>query len=421
MKKQILIVGLLMISAITFGQKKEIKTALKSIKSGNYSAAIRTLQQAEGMLSNADSALKEHYYLAKGQAYIGDAGNDYEKLVIAADSFEKVLALNPKSKYKSETLQGLEEVRAGLVNGAIEDQNSKRNSLASKKLYRAYNLSKKDTSYLYYAASNAVNSKDYNDAITYYTELLDIGYTGIEKQYFATNIETKVEEKFNSEKERNLVLKSGKYAIPKEKISESSRGEILRNMTLIYIRQGKTEEAQELMTKARSENPDDITLMEAEARMYYNSGDMVSYKKIINEMITKNPNNSELYYNLGVVSNNNGKPEEALKYYAKALELNPDYAEALINKAQIILNKESKIVDEMNALGTSTADYNRYDELKEVKSNLYKDAIPYLERASVLRPKNIELLKTLKNIYSTLGNDNKAKEMKAKLEVIENN
>ena len=42
MKKQILIAGFLMASAITFGQKKEIKIAQKAIKSGNFSEAIST-------------------------------------------------------------------------------------------------------------------------------------------------------------------------------------------------------------------------------------------------------------------------------------------------------------------------------------------------------------------------------------------
>ena len=42
---------------------------------------------------------------------------------------------------------------------------------------------------------------------------------------------------------------------------------------------------------------------------------------------------------LGVASARNGEKEEAMEYYSKAIELNPDYAEALINKAQLILDR----------------------------------------------------------------------------------
>jgi len=421
MKKQILIAGLLMISAITFGQKKEIKNADKAVKSSKFSEAISYLKVAEPLITNADISMQEHYYFVKGKAYLGDAGNSFEKLNTAGDAFEKVMGLNSRSKYKDDVENGLEEVRVALINSAISDQKVKKNEEASNKLYRAYQLKRQDTSILYYAAGNAVNAKNYDKAIAYYNELVDINYTGIKREFLATNKETNEEEKFNSKTDRDEKLKTGGYIIPKERNSKSRRGDILRNMTLIYVNKGDSEKAATLMKKARKENPDDVDLMKAEADMYYKSGDMVSYKKIINEVISKNPNNPELYYNLGVASNKNGEKEAALEYYSKALELNPDYAEALINKSQLILNKEGAIVEEMNSLGTSTADYNRYDELKIVKDNLYKEAIPFLERASVLRPKNVELIRTLKNIYSQVGMDDKAKEMKSKLESLAGN
>ena len=419
MKKQILIAGLLMISAITFGQKKEIKTAEKAIKAGNFSEAMSVLKSAESLISNADSNLKEHYYYAKGKAYLGGAEDNFENLNIAGDSFDKVLSLNPNSKYKKDVENGIQELRAALINSAIVDQKTKKNEEASNKLYRAYKINKEDTSILYYAAGNAVNAKNYNKALEYYQELIDLGYTGIKKEYYATNKESNEPKKFASKEKRNEGLKGGEYILPKDKNSESSRGDILRNMTLMYVSTGDTEKAKALMIKARQENPDDIALMKAEAEMYYKAGDMAAYKKIINEVISKDPNNPELYYNLGVASSKNGEKEEAIKYYTKALELNPDYAEALINKSQLILNKEGAIVEEMNALGTSTADYNRYDELKIVKDNLYKEVIPYLEKASELRPKNMELLRTLKNIYSNLGMDDKSKAIKAKISSLE--
>jgi len=63
MKKQILIAGLLVVSAITFGQKKEIKSAQKAIKSAEFTEAIATLNGVEGLIPNADSNLQELYYL----------------------------------------------------------------------------------------------------------------------------------------------------------------------------------------------------------------------------------------------------------------------------------------------------------------------------------------------------------------------
>ncbi len=416
MKKQFLVIGLLLVSAITFGQKKEIKTAQKSIKSGNFSEAISTLASIESLVDNAESSTKEQYHLIVGQAYLGAAGNDYEKLNMAATSFENVLSINKNSKYATDATQGLEEVGIALINSAQLDQKNQKYIEGSKKIYRGYTLRKNDTIFLYYAASLATDGKDYDLAIKRYEELMDIGYTGITEEFYATKKGTKEETKFSSKVERDLLVKRGEYVIPRSKFSKSKKGTILKNMTFIYLDQGKKEKATELMKKARAESPNDKNLMYAEAELYYTSGDMTNYKRIISELIKSDPNNSDLYYNLGVASANNGEKDEAMEYYSKAIEINPNYAEALINKAQLILDGEKVIIEEMNSLGTSNADYDRYDVLKEEKNKIYKEALPYLESASKLRPESMDIIKTLKGIYGLLGMDAKEKEMKTILE-----
>jgi tetratricopeptide (TPR) repeat protein len=174
MKKQILIAGFLMLSAITFGQKKEIKLAQKHIKSAEFTEAIATLNGVEGLIPNAESNLQELYYLVKAEAYLGGAGNDYEKMNIAADAYEKVLSLNKKSKYAAEAKLGLQEMINVLLMSAQLDQTTQEYLNGSKKIYRGYRLSKKDTIYLYYAASLAKDGQDYNTAINYYEELIDL-------------------------------------------------------------------------------------------------------------------------------------------------------------------------------------------------------------------------------------------------------
>lgn len=416
MKKQILIVGLLMVTAMAFGQKKEIKSAQKEIKSDNFSEAISTLKGVEGLIPNADSSVKELYYLVKGEAYLGGADNDYDKMNAAADAYEKVLSLNENSKYAAEAKLGLQKTTNVLLISAQLDQGAKQYLEGSKKIYRGYTLNKKDTIYLYYAASLAKDGQAYGDAIKYYEELIDISYTGIKEEFYATKKGTKEESKFDTADERNAALKKGEYVIPRSKFSKSKKGDILKNMTFIYIKKGENEKAALLMKKAREESPDDLNLMYAEAEMYYKSEDMVNYKKVINEVIKKDPTNPDLYYNLGVASAKNDEKEAAINYYTKAIELNPDYTEALINKAQLILDGESVIVEEMNSLGTSNADYDKYDLLKEKKNDIYREALPYLESASKLRPDSMDIVRTLKGIYGLLGMDEKENAMKAIME-----
>ncbi len=417
MKTRILITGLAFVSAISFGQKKEIKKAEKAVKSNSYAEALTYLSEAEGLLSAADNETKALFYATKGQALFGSGGLDSAKLKESAEAFTTALTLDPKMEVQlSEPLQKL---RAALINGAIKDQNAQQYKMATEKLYASYMVTKKDTSDLYFAAGNAVNGKDYDTAISYYQMLLDQGYTGATKEYVATRKETGEVEAFESENLRNISLKTGEFIKPEFRVTESRKGEILRNMTLIYIERGDNEKATGLMKTARAENPKDVYLMRADADMSYKMGDITRYNELMEKIVATDSENPELYFNLGISNDQLGNKEKALEYYTKALELKPEYEAALINVAALKLSDEDKLVEEMNSLGNSSADNKKYDELKKQRENSYKEALPYLEKAYKINSSNQNVLKYLMNIYGQIGEDAKYKEAKAKLEALE--
>ncbi len=416
MKTRILITGLAFVSAISFGQKKEIKKAEKAVKSNEYKEALTYLNEAEPMLGSADNDLKAQYYAVKGEALYGSGSADYTKLKDATEAFNTALEMDPKME--AQLAVQIQNLRAALINSAVKDQTAGQYKMATDKLYTSYTLSK-DPSDLYYAASNAVNGKDYDSAIKYYQMALDSGYTGETSEFVATNKETGEVEAFESENIRNIAIKSGQYIKPEKRVTESKKGEILRNMTLIFIEQGDNEKATALMKTARAENPNDLYLMRADADMSYKMGDITRYNEIMSKIVASDPENPEIYFNLGVGSAEIGNNEKAIEYYNKALELNPDYEAALINIAVLKLSAEDKLVEEMNSLGSSRADNQKYDELKKQRNDIYKGTLPYLEKAYKLKPDSQEVVRTLMNIYGQLADDAKYKEMKAKLESLE--
>jgi len=287
--------------------------------------------------------------------------------------------------------------------------------LASEEYYTAYSYGKQDTLYLFNAAISSGLDKNFDSAIKYYKTLGELGYTGKIITYTAVEIETGEVKSFGSEMERNLFIKSGDYNKPETVISKSAKSIILRNLTIAYIEKGDNENALYLMKELREENPEDISLIRTEAEMVYKMGDVERYKELMQEVLSLDSTNPEIYFNLGVVSKNIGDNEKALEYYENALELKPDYAEVLINIADLLLSEDEQIIEEMNALGTSRADNKKYDELQAKRKELFTNSIPYLESASKLRPDKIELVKTLMNIYSQLGQDDKYKVLKSRL------
>ena len=191
MKKQIVVALAILVGTFAFAQKKELKTAEKAIKSGNFADAKSALNSAEGLLGAADDKTKARYYFLMGQAQYANGTGSNEDVAGAVASFDKVAEIEgPKGKYSAQ----IDELKTQMLNNFLTKANAAIQSKDYKKssVYfdNAYRMSPKDTIYLYYAASTAVTAKDYNTSLSYYEELRDLKYTGIAMQYSATNKET---------------------------------------------------------------------------------------------------------------------------------------------------------------------------------------------------------------------------------------
>ena len=422
MKKQLMLVIALMATTLVIGQKKELKKAQKALESLNYTETLNLLNQAEVKFAEMDKDQVVQFYLMKTEALIGsgEAVSDNNLTnAVEALSQAKSRGLSGEAQERADRIIGT--LRGVYVNKAIEAQNNEKYAQASDLLTQGYTLSPTDTSFLYYAAGNLVNGQLFDQALEKYTQLLDMGYTGIREEFYAVSKASGEEVLFESRAQREEGMKFGLYEQPRDVKTESVESDLLQKVTLIYINQGEDEKAVALMARARAANPNDVNLMRSEADLAYKMGDMAKYREVMEEVVTTDPNNPELFYNLGVSAMQVGENDRAKTYYARALELDPSYSFAQINMASLILQEEGSIVEEMNNLGTSAADNRRYDELKEERKNMYREALPYLEGASQTVPDNIDVLRTLMNIYSQLSMTPEYKATKAKVAELEGN
>ncbi|WP_136480871.1 tetratricopeptide repeat protein [Cognatitamlana onchidii] len=414
MKKQIIVALAIALGGFSFAQKKELKAAEKAIKSKGFADAVTALNAVEPMLESLDPKLKEKYYYLHSLALFADGQGKDADIDVALKDLEKL-----EDTYQNEK----SELKTQMTNDFLQKGNKqyeqKNYGEASKYFEKTYDLNTKDTVYLYYAAATAVSVPDYDRALVLYQKLKDLGYTGIVEEIVATNKETGEVDTFPSVSMRDLSVKSGTHENPEIRKTDSKRGEIVKNVALIYVNNGDNEKAIEAMKDARAASPNDVNLILSEANVHFKMGNMEEFGKLLEEAVEIDPNNAELRYNLGVIAAEANHPEEAKAYYEKAIELDPKYVNAYINISALILSGEQPLIEEMNGLGNSSADNKRYDELREQREKLYSDAVPYLTKALEMAPKNINAAKTLMNIYSILGETDKFKEMKAKVEDIE--
>lgn len=420
-RNYIVLTAALMLGVSVFGQKDELKLAEKALKRDNLIETASALKQAESVLSNATEEEKAKYLYLKGRLELALANNGENKsdnLNASAETFLELIKHESqlgKPKYAEMAGDYILELRRELINTAVEENEASEFEKASTKLYKSYLLDTNDTIKLYYAASSAVTGTHYDIALKYYNELVKLGFTGKTQSYTAVNKETNEVENFGpSSITRDLMIQQGTHINPRVLKEPSKRGEIVKNIALIYNIQGDSENAKRAIVEARKENPDDFSLLLTEANMYLESKEMAKYQELIKEAIQRAPDNPDLYYNLGVVSAQSGDNEKAKEYYLKAVELNPEMENAYINLATVLLSKEQEIVAEMNGLGNSAKDNMRYEELKEKRKAVFESTVPYLSKALEINPGNSDAGLTLANIYMVLGKYDEAKELKAR-------
>jgi tetratricopeptide (TPR) repeat protein len=279
---------------------------------------------------------------------------------------------------------------------------------AGKQLELAYQYSG-DLIYLYYAASSYVNAKAFGRALRPYYYLYKMNFTGEEEKFYLTNKRTKKEEEFSSETEWNLRIESNRYSNPRIEMTDSKYPEIIKNIALINQALGNSESSLQWIEYAIDNAilPDAGLIITA-ANIYYELGEINRFNTMMKKAERLEPENDVLQYNLGVVAAQLGEKEKALGYYRKAIKLNPTNENSYLNLAALILSDENDIVNEMNSLGTSESENIRYDELAAKRIALYRNTVPVLEDLIKFKT-NREAVRTLINIYKTLGENKEAK------------
>lgn len=418
MKTKTLFLAALACSAVAFSQKREIRDAEDQLEDGQAQQAKSTLESVQGMIANEDAKLQAEYYYIRGKVYADlGAKGDAAAFDEAVSSFNKVIEIEEasgKDKFSDDTREAMSEMTATLVNSAVEDNQNENFKDAAGKLYMGYKLSPKDTIYLYYAASSAVNGGEYEEALEYYQELKELGYDGGGMVYKATNTATgEVEEM--PKLQRDLMVKSGSYTDPVDEQMPSKKPEIVKNMALIYTQLGQDDKAIQAYKDARENNPNDVNLILNEANLYYKLGDQEKFKSLMEEASEMAPDNPDLQYNIGVINMEQGNIEAAREAYERALEIDPNYINAQLNLSTSYVNEGNSLIDDMNELGNSKADIERYEELKQEKDELFLKGAKILEEALEKNPDNQSIMTQLKNIYGALGDTENFMRMKKML------
>ncbi|MFN4234361.1 MAG: tetratricopeptide repeat protein [Bacteroidia bacterium] len=198
-------------------------------------------------------------------------------------------------------------------------------------------------------------------------------------------------------------------------------------LSQLYKEKGDKDKSLKVLQAGRKAYPDDKNLILEELNHYLSAGKLNEALDNLNLAVSKDPNNHTLHFALGTVYDNLANPEKDKKQpsdaeykdyiakaeqaYKKAIEIKPDYFDAIYNLGALYFNQGVKINDAAQTI----ADNAKYAAEIKKADEKFNIALPYLEKALEIQPNDKNTLLSLKQLYARTGQTDKYKQVNEKL------
>lgn len=295
-------------------------------------------------------------------------GLDPLALEKATESFKKCLELDPKYENRGEIELELARLADSFESRGVDQYSANDFSNALNSFEMSSSLNARDTNIFFNCAISAERSGNTPKALGYCDKLIELGY---------------------------------------------KRGWAFSTKSKILLASKDTIGSLETIKKARQLYPNDQELVISELNIYLMSSRTKEAREIIDVAIEKDPKNHQLYQVKGDMLSNSGDREGAITQYKKVVELNPSYPDAYFNLGAVYSIMGNDFIAKANNLPPSKQ--KEYDGLKKQADAKFSEALPYLEKAHELDPKNVGTMETLSQIYVRLNMLEKASAIRKKM------
>lgn len=201
-------------------------------------------------------------------------------------------------------------------------------------------------------------------------------------------------------------------------VEYNNADEDIFNTLISYERDIKEnyEKAESLIKQAQEEFPDNSEFKKQEVSLLLKQNKTAEAKQELESAIESEPDNADLYFNLGFLNEELDDKAAAIEAYKKALEVDPAHKSAAFNLAVIHYNRAADLVKEANNLGISAADRKKEQELLTQAKEHFTEALPHLDKARELHPENRTMVEISMVAYDRAGQTEKADELQTKLD-----
>jgi tetratricopeptide (TPR) repeat protein len=381
---KIIICSLIFCSSISVNaQKSNVQNAYRSLEKKNLQEAVDYIELAAANSSTAND-VKMHNYRGKiyYEIYSNSEFSSLDDMAIMKCAESWVAVYNhPKAKKwfdKDELSSNITKSGVGLFNKAISFYNSKDYASSKKMFNKIFEL------FSYDEKNNLERSNVTKESIW-----LNLFYVSSAEK---DNVASK---KYL----QNLI--DVNYQDP----------QIYSYMANILIEEKDNEGALKIIKYGREFFETDVNLIIAELNYYLAQEDFVKAEELLTLAVEEDPNNHNLFFALGSSYDNLGEFEKAENAYLEAVDIKPDFYDALYNLGVMYYNKGGDMLKEANNI----KDFKKYDIAKNNAEQTMLKGLPFIESCYNIDSEDKNILLVLKELYYRNGDDEKYKNIITKL------
>ena len=351
---------LIVSSAVLHAQSRDIRRAGRQLNRGNLADAKQHLEDAK---EHEEAFNDPEFWMTKAQLYFEIAiteEEEYKKLSddpvgVADNALFKAIELDTDNQFILDIQPMLLFLSELTFNEGAQAYQDDEWLKASDMFLRAYEIGlefdTKDTTTYYYAAISAEQGHAFERALKIYQDLLDMDY----------------EEPF-----------------------------LYTSLSNISLHLGDTLAAKEYTLEGREKYPDNLDIIFQEANIYIFTGDIDGARRVLDIAIQRDPENPTLHFAFGANYDKMYQDttyseedrqfafEEAVKAYENAIELQPDFFDAVYNLGVLYFNRGIRIFEEAEEQLRETHDFAQYQEEEKEFKQAWLEAQPYLEEAKTM-------------------------------------
>ena len=376
MNRYCILMVLVCITSLTVAQKSKVYRAENYLESGDLIKAIECINPAIDSTNEKSqkSIIWPQTWIVKGDIFFAIYQSDNEEyaslskdpLTVSLTDYLKALELNPKSDAKNKIRNKFALLEVELQNVAIE----------------------------------AYNSEDYNHALMRFEQALALK----DLPEFKVDIDGI---------DTALVYNCGLAALKAEQLDKAIENlNIAANVgygessTIVmvasaYQSQKDTMAAINTLEEGLVKYPGNETIMTSLIQIFMDADMKENALKCLDKLIISHPADAKYGILKADLHNQMKDTETAIKQYQAVLKLEPENQLALYNLSVIYYNKgveHLKLTDNV-----SVNDKGRYEQIVKQSEDIWKKALPYMEKCHQLNAADVNVLELLKNLYYRLN------------------